>query len=1249
MKINALLLVLFVASVCSENIIEYKFMDKDVIEDIGKVKKYKLPLVYHDTSSNKRKHFGNHVILMEAKKGVYMETQRSFMFLKDALLTNKTLNVTVKFTPPKLKYVFSEYCIFCVKKDDDLDTVPQSNELVYNPMDVCKAYDFAVTWVGNMVRVFFATGHDIQGNCLSLSTHVHLNEISVGKPSVLRVSINEQKYIISIDGKVIYRKSMTPESFDIDSWAADQRIYIGPLKEPRFEGKNIPIMTLYHIIINTEVKQGIRHKKEKKSVMSFFTENDEIDTGSGKMVEHKNSHQPTSDSEHSMCKCSEKLCDCPKEQQLPETECETCFAAIFWTYTNKMNRDVTIPMSNITMSVKTDKNVSIKTKHSFPPTLHINQGNHWIVYESVLEFKEMCGKIGQVGVIIKANDIIISHASLEYIGHQQWSITNIPISHSGLYLTGRIPKKQLELRIFQKTLMRNDLEIIQTLPTPQKIEPYSTIQNMPNQTNPYLQWITRTSIPADPLFEPVTEYYLVTKRDNKKVHYINYNTLNHRYGHSINTGDLYGFVSDNIQGSTILTPPTTGKSNFETIKTLNDVEIIGPFRIYQCIRIVPSNPLGIEVLSNGKFSRRYYSMDFCLRPRSQETIKQEMARINNVQTDAVFMSTKTCSTKSPPVAACTKYDNCGVCEGDNSKCKEMNCGDSSACVEQYSSCDIVPPPRYTDNHEDILNSVYTFYTNTTIFKTNDVVELDFKCKMPKTFDDVHFETVPLIDSTCNSKAPLYQRIGVVRVKTKDLFECSTGKSYDPNTLEVWRGSVSMILKSLTSFTYKIPCNYKINPRADIEKHNKTEHDPTGSIFITEFSTHGITIVPKIFSIKTYQDDIFFTFSLCYKAKNEMTSITIVSQEGPAIEVVPYENSDFAPCHKVGDTCCHLWKIRTIDRYFRYNLWLKTRMKIRITGVDWHVDEIIDLGPLYHKSNYVIKPPKAVVRRTRKHGLKLCYFSDERLTIPFKKGHKKGKRVYIKITAVYNEKNATCSGTMCPFSDKSVQLRIPVMNICVPHGEKHDKLKSCNAIGMERRTLLDTRSGRLKGGRNHNVTLTYDANCTSSAVVSFVLSDCFVGKPLDFEVLSTIEENDPFLLEFTGDNDGFDRFLSSDPLSPVECNDGEWYDEYARVCRGPIAALFYRILQYLPPNLRIFLVMFAFVGVLVYCLGWVYPRKEVNYEPEYIEHKKTDNSEIPETDTNSSEPRQNNTNNVPGDIWGNYNKMNPIGYGTFNGY
>ena len=101
-------------------------------------KGFDLPsLRYYDSSSNTntstinvkdRYHFGQHVFAMPMKTGHYMSSTERFFHLRREIMDHQNFNLTLRFTPPKMKFPASEICIFCVRHHSPLSGEEKEEE-----------------------------------------------------------------------------------------------------------------------------------------------------------------------------------------------------------------------------------------------------------------------------------------------------------------------------------------------------------------------------------------------------------------------------------------------------------------------------------------------------------------------------------------------------------------------------------------------------------------------------------------------------------------------------------------------------------------------------------------------------------------------------------------------------------------------------------------------------------------------------------------------------------------------------------------------------------------------------------------------------------------------------------------------------------------------------------------------------------------------------------------------------------------
>ena len=204
---------------------------------------------------------------------------------------------------------------------------------------------------------------------------------------------------------------------------------------------------------------------------------------------------------------------------------------------------------------------------------------------------------------------------------------------------------------------------------------------------------------------------------------------------------------------------------------------------------------------------------------------------------------------------CRWYDNCGYCEGDNSKCRETeDCGSLKKCVEDNSQCTVIPPSNFGGsmsedgmNHrfglDDLLNAEYTIILNNTVQNREDANKLitEWRSKHPgisknftllNSYVEEHQNITNESASSCNASVPLFQAIRVYKIRFGDLYEFYTGNRSETlgSTIDELQHDVTVFIRTVLvdttphdgTFAYKIPCNFIIRPHFEV---NNTKPRP----------------------------------------------------------------------------------------------------------------------------------------------------------------------------------------------------------------------------------------------------------------------------------------------------------------------------------------------------------------------------------------------------------------------------------------
>lgn len=853
-------------------------------------------------------------------------------------------------------------------------------------------------------------------------------------------------------------------------------------------------------------------------------------------------------------------CQCDQEEPMENKQCNPCMIPIYWSYHNTKNA-FNVSSSELKFVVARETATSIQ--NSYPKQINFHSGNHHIVHQSVVTFEKSCNSVGNFEIKIYLCGKMVGYLDIEYEGNQQWKAYNHPL-HIDFWITGIIMMKELELRITEKTLMHSSLKVTTgTIDIPVMLTVPTVIT-----PRPYVYFKLSRTIPENPLFQPVDEIYMISKNHaHVETDYFQYSLLEPRYGYSQNMEDLYSFRRENIQGSSIIAFGNVDQVNQSFTTIGGSKEIVGPFRIYQCIRArhTCSEPIYYYDGSRLNFLSNNDSLTFCVIRNPPESLSQELVRIDNKSTDPIFIASTngTCRDKCDDLV-CKWYDRCGACDGDNSTCSIFeNCPIQQKCFEDYSSCDVIHPISYDGyNLSQVLNAKYTIRINTTITDPNDVLNIVWKCKNPNTVIPSWAFSIEETIRTCHSNHTLYQKLGTLEITFGRLFECYTGNAtsiLNEKNLDLIRSVDEFFLIKLKSirsnFTYQIPCRFNIHTQIEAQpESNNTCEIKQGKVFLIEFTKSPIRTLTKPKHLFFKDNDMHMIFQTCYVVKmlNEtIESIDIVQQIGPLVEVV-----GLSQCSgKIGKTCCQFWKIKSVGNYYESHTLLVSDVKLKFK-IGHHELFLKYLIIQFYQARVQIEAPKLVIKNKKPHRLRINYFKTKELKECVDDFYG-NERVYVKMFLDRLGGNFRCErGNMCPLgSDLLLKLRL--INLCVAKRSAKEHPRSCEDAGGRRYTLLDMRGSTPTGGMVWGAKLESINNCSSAAIFSYLPKNSVfsrtIGRRLFLEVFwNSFDIQDDFhgFTEFESIDDD-ERFFGSQESHNRQCDSG-WFDREFNRCLHPIA-------------------------------------------------------------------------------------------------
>lgn len=1311
-SILTLLTLLFVLNiVATQKILDYTFVDKSIIPDLGSHDGDLAPLIYPSELTNtSRPHVSDNVFVLTGNPTAHLET-KPFSFVRATLSEKGEYSIDLDIELSRGDFGRSEFCLFCLKIKEFIPSMW--------PLEICKHFDVAITGIGRNIRFMTKTSTT---DCLYSSRFIPITPNMVGKDILLRFKYNSTHLSIHHGNKVLFSERFQVDH-DVSNWGESQQLYIGainsiendqfrvklfeysmtigpsetiqstsveedvPLTKPKVHADSVQftkppnrlarqfVKKSNSAVKTTKKPQTISVKKESTK-SSFYNDVKSISgTGSGsksnddtcknqnnalcvckkrigfnsilKEYSHTTScNNPPRDDNAGSC-CNKGSCSCSSDDPPVENLCSKCHIPIYWSYQNKGQL---FKVNSSAISIETFRTTApIHHRYNFHSQniIQFKPGNHWIVYESVIEIQTSCYNLRTFTVQIKLNDNIVGSIDLDYIGNQQWNYDNIPFPPNSVFsLTGRIMKRPLELQIMEKSLM-SPVEMIMASDVSQ-IQSVAADLTL-TTTNPYLYWKRVQVASVVSGSETVDEFYLVIKnRGSARITYQQESHLESRYGYSANMKDLYGLIEQNIEGgSKIVSFQSSGANNTFETENCPGTETIGPFRVYQCVKLTSIPNLNYYTGSK-LLPVSTPSIEFCITSSSKETIQEELSRLKTVD-----LSTPACKPiQNEKKQDCDLIDRCGVCNGDGSSCSVITNSSplSKTCIDNHIKCSISLP----ENHE--FTSLYTVVVNTTELDAMDQLDVVWQCKGSKkpTLKWTYAHETHKDVSECGN-GNLMKRIGATQISFTDLYECFTGNPV--NSIKQSVGFDELIningkflmkqSNKRSGFTQSTPCFINVHGHVNHESPNgrngRAHEERSGSIFIAESTTNHIRPTTKVIDLFYKNDDIFITYETNYHAtsRNEaMTDIGIFSQFGPHVSIDTIGGA-YEKDH-INKIWGNIWKIRSNNQYFKVNTDFRSvaqfdfkfgsHMPLRM---EWIIKE-------HRVAKFQLDAPRLMIKKPKSQRLGLCYFKDHSMRHP-SKHFVPNDRVFIKLQLLERALSATsqvaCTSTSCPF-ENSLSLKVSRVNLCAaPMDYVPDKSKplSCTDIRGQRFNMLEySKSNTLRSGTMWAATLEPFTNCSSSMLFSYKpnsnVYEFIAGKRLYLEVFWNSFDLNPSVFGYT-EFESFDnneRFFSHSQhgtqfyngFGSIEhgCNSLFWYDYYASRCRDPASWCFSWLLHSTAWFFTTFETVFVFMIIGLFIIMVIAALKCIHIVDLYQigNDKKNDPVEIEQKDPKSTD-------------------------------
>lgn len=397
----------------------------------------------------------------------------------------------------------------------------------------------------------------------------------------------------------------------------------------------------------------------------------------------------------------------------------------------------------------------------------------------------------------------------------------------------------------------------------------------------------------------------------------------------------------------------------------------------------------------------------------------------------------------PQLLNCTSYDDCGVCNGNNSECSLFNQNtNSTTCLYTYTTCDLSYINQEVGSIMDVINTNYLFTVNTTKFE-NSTLYTNLICKNGTYLISNWVETDIYQNSFCNvSTNQVLKR----NVTLGEIYECFSGKSaylLNSNNIAHELANISGILDIRLDYNgnkfYKVPCNFNFITNVIIPS------NPNVTVCGTSFLTQ-ISATPDIVNTIDYASivdpvtkDLKILFRTVYKRVRmysnqtvELNSIQIVSNSGALMFI-----RDISGCNSIYQSnqeyCIHTWTLTTNENYFlvRTKLVSNIFFALDISGfvvtMNYFVEKIYRPPAEISIPSIEIEPKIPKLRPFRE---KICLFNDQNFQVPYSK-YKSNQRVYFKLELIYEDHHGSniCSEVNCYIPE--VMIRLESMGICVP--------------------------------------------------------------------------------------------------------------------------------------------------------------------------------------------------------------------------
>jgi len=207
-----ILLVLLIDFGLSENVLNYRFINKNIIKETTKFGNERLNLKFY----GRKNHFLPGVLAYDMNNSTFMKSISTHV-LKAHALGSKSFNLTMKLQLPNMSIKRTHYCLFGMQYKEFYGRII--------PYDVMKYFDAAITWSHRNLNFYLKMSTEQQD--ISRRS-VFVSNDMLGVPITIQFLYDETHVKVNVNGENKYVEEHS-NMIDFSNWHDKHSIYIGSL------------------------------------------------------------------------------------------------------------------------------------------------------------------------------------------------------------------------------------------------------------------------------------------------------------------------------------------------------------------------------------------------------------------------------------------------------------------------------------------------------------------------------------------------------------------------------------------------------------------------------------------------------------------------------------------------------------------------------------------------------------------------------------------------------------------------------------------------------------------------------------------------------------------------------------------------------------------------------------------------------------------------------------------------------------